>query len=87
MGEQPEDAVRREVREETGLEHESAEIAFIRTHGRPARVEIIYRCRADGDVQLKGYEIKSADWCAPDDLPSELNQDQRWIIKTAMNDG
>jgi 8-oxo-dGTP diphosphatase len=84
-GEQPEDAVRREVREETGLELESAEIAFIRTHKRSNRVEIIYRCRARaGEISLQGYEIKSAEWRLPGQLPAELNQDQRWIIKTAL---
>lgn len=85
-GEQPEDAVRREVSEETGLELESVEVAFIRTHRRPSRVEIIYRCRARAvEVSLRGYEITSAEWCAPAQLPLELNQDQRWIIRTALD--
>src|SRR5918912_2884425 len=44
-GEQPDEAVRRELREETGLELESAELAFIRALPRSSRVEIIYRCR------------------------------------------
>ncbi len=70
-GEQPADALRREVQEETGLEVGSAEIALIRTHKRPARVEIIYRCRADGEVRLRGYEIKSAEWCDPNHLPPD----------------
>src|SRR5947209_12816960 len=38
-GEQPEDAIRRELREETGLELESAEIAFARTLKRAGQVE------------------------------------------------
>jgi ADP-ribose pyrophosphatase YjhB (NUDIX family) len=87
-GEQPEEAIRREVLEETGLELESAEIAFIRTHKRASRVEIIYRCRARaGELSLQGYEIKSAEWCLPEHLPAELNQDQRWIIKKVISDG
>jgi 8-oxo-dGTP diphosphatase len=85
-GEQPEEALRRELREETGLELESVEIAFVRTHRRPARVEIIYRCRAQGEVKLDGYEIRSGDWFAADQLPSDLTQDQRWIIRTVMSD-
>jgi 8-oxo-dGTP diphosphatase len=85
-GEQPDDAVRRELREETGLELESAEIAFIRAHEKLARVEIIYRCRAQGEVKLEGYEIKSGDWFSPEELPSDLSHDQRWIIRTVMSD-
>lgn len=84
-GEQPEEAIRREVREETGLELESAEIAFIRTNAGTNRVEIIYRCRARGEVSLEGYEIKSAEWCLPDQLPADLNQDQHWIIRRTLN--
>ena len=85
-GEQPEEAVRRELREETGLEVQSAAMAFLRTHKRPARVEIIYRCRADGEVKLEGYEIKSGDWFPADKLPSDLSQDQCWIIRTVISD-
>jgi len=84
-GEQPEDAVRRELREETGLELESAEMVFLRALKKPARVEIIYRCRANGKLSLQGYEIKSGDWFAPDELPSGLGADQRMIIKRALN--
>lgn len=85
-GEQPEEAIRRELREETGLELESAELAFIRAHKRPARVEIIYRCRARGEVSVKGYEIKSGEWFPVDRLPQDLSGDQRWIIRTALSD-
>ena len=47
-GEEPEDALRRELREEAGLELESAEIAFARTLKNPDHVEIIFRCRPAG---------------------------------------
>lgn len=85
-GEQPDEAVRRELREETGLELESVEIAFIRALEKSNRVEIIYRCRAHGQLSLQGYEIKSGDWFQPDQLPQELGQDQRWIIRTVLGD-
>lgn len=85
-GEQPEDAIRRELLEETGLELESVELVFIRTHRKPARVEIIYRCRARGEVAARGYEIKSAGWFAPSQLPEDLSRDQQWIIRRVMSD-
>jgi 8-oxo-dGTP diphosphatase len=84
-GEQPDDAIRRELREETGLELESAEMVFIRALKKPSRVEIIYRCRAHGEVKLEGYEIKSGDWFSPDELPPDLSKDQRLLIHRALN--
>lgn len=84
--EQPDAAIRRELREETGMELESLEIAFVRTLMKSARVEIIYRCRAHGEAAPQGYEINSAEWFPPDRLPSSLSKDQQWIIKTVMSD-
>lgn len=86
-GEQPEDAIRRELREETGLELESAELVLVRTLKKPGHVEILYRCRPRGEASPQGYEIKSAQWFPPDSLPSELSQDQRRLIRRALGDG
>src|ERR1051325_3609825 len=44
-GEQPDEAIRREVREETGLALEGVELAFVRTHKHVRQVEIIFRGR------------------------------------------
>ena len=86
-GEQPEEALRRELREEVGLELESAEIAFVRTLKRPTQIEIVFRCRARGSTTRKNIEIKSADWFTLDHLPSELSTDQRQLINRVLNDG
>src|ERR1044072_5231387 len=42
-GEQPEEAVRRELREETGLELEGVELAFVRRLSHVRQVEGIFR--------------------------------------------
>jgi 8-oxo-dGTP diphosphatase len=83
--EQPEEAIRRELREETGLELESCEIAFIRSLRNISRIEIIYRCHARGEAAPRDYEIKSAEWFALDRLPSELSRDQRLLIGRALD--
>ncbi|MCA1635291.1 MAG: NUDIX hydrolase [Acidobacteria bacterium] len=44
-GEQPADAITREVREETGLALEGAELSFVRTLGHVRQVEVIFRQR------------------------------------------
>src|ERR687890_2820701 len=54
-GEQPEDAVRRELREETGLELDTVELAFVRTLAHVRQVEIIFRCRLRA-AALEGLE-------------------------------
>ena len=86
-GEQPEEAVRRELREEIGLELASAEIAFVRTLRQPSQVEIIFRCRPQNAPSPRGIEIKRAEWFAPDALPDVVGRDQRRLIARALNDG
>lgn len=83
-GEQPEEAVRRELREEVGLELEEAELAFVRTLNRPTQVEIIFRCRPRGSMGPRSMEIKHAQWFALDQLPEGLTRDQRRIIERAL---
>jgi ADP-ribose pyrophosphatase YjhB (NUDIX family) len=84
-GEQPEEAVRRELREEAGLELKSVELAFVRTLKKPAQVEIIFRCTPNGEAKPQSIEIKSATWVALDELPPELNSSQRRLIERALN--
>jgi len=83
-GEEPEVAIRRELLEETGLELEHAELAFVRTLKRVNHVEIIFRCRPGGTAAARSLEIKALDWFALDNLPAELSPDQHLIIKRAL---
>src|SRR5918997_1776223 len=86
-GEQPEEAVRREVREETGLELDSAELAFVRALPHVRQVEIIFRARM-GAARLggleKNFEIDRAEWFALDALPDGLGRDQRRLISRVL---
>ncbi|HEX8493980.1 MAG TPA: NUDIX domain-containing protein [Pyrinomonadaceae bacterium] len=83
-GEQPEEALRRELEEEIGLKLRQAEIVFVRTLKRPAQLEIIFRCRPQGEFAPRSVEIKSAEWFAPDALPTELSRDQRQLIERVL---
>ena len=84
-GEQPEEAVRRELEEEIGLRLAVAELAFVRTLKRPQQVEIIFCCRPQGEFAPRSVEIKSAEWFAPGAWPQGLSRDQRWLIERALN--
>jgi ADP-ribose pyrophosphatase YjhB (NUDIX family) len=83
-GEQPEAALRRELKEEIGTEVEDVEMLFARTLPRPRQIEIYFRARVIGQPQPCSFEIRSAGWFSIDDLPPELSQDQRRLIERAL---
>ena len=83
-GEQPEEALRREVREEIGLELESVELAFLRTLKKTGQVEIYFRARPRGTTEPRSIEIKSAQWFKPDQMPEGLSRDQLSIIERVL---
>jgi 8-oxo-dGTP diphosphatase len=88
-GEQPDEAIRRELREEVGLELEAVEVALVRTLKTSKHLEIIFRCRSRGagDASPRSAEIKGASWFALDRLPPQLDKDQRHLIKQALGNG
>jgi len=83
-GEQPEEAIRRELREEADLEVEGLKLAFVRTHKHVNQVEVVFRCRPAGRARAASFEVKSVNWFALDSLPKELSRDQRNIIERAL---
>ncbi len=83
-GEQPEEALRRELREEAGLEVERAEIAFVRTLKQPRQIEIIFLCHARDEPTAQSLEIRSAEWFERDRLATVLSKDQQQLIERAL---
>ena len=84
-GEQPETALRRELREEIGIEVENVEMLLARTLPRPRQIEIYFRAKAIGRPEPRSFEIRSAGWFSIDDLPPELSKDQRRLISLALS--
>lgn len=66
-GEQPEDALRRELREEVALEITDARLASTRTIRYAAQLEIIFTARAVNEPQPASYEISRVAWLALDE--------------------
>ena len=85
--EQPEDALRRELREEVGLEIEHARLLAVRAFKEPKQIEIVFSCQAAGDTDQLSFEIQRIAWFRPDELPPELPKDQAQLIKRALADG
>jgi len=86
-GEQPEDALRRELREEVGLELEKLELFTTRAFKTPMQVEIVFTAQAIGDTNELNFEIQRAAWFFLNDLPKDLPRDQARLIKRALGDG
>ena len=85
-GEQAEKALRRELREEAGLELEDVTIMTARTFRRPQQVEIIFLCRAASEPERLNYEIEKAEWFKFPDVPS-LPDDQMELLEQVLPDG
>jgi|SRR6267154_3587641 len=83
-GEQPEAALRRELREEIGIEVADVSMLFTRALSKPRQIEIYFRARAIGQPVPCSFEIRSAGWFSFADLPPELSEDQRRLIRRAL---
>ena len=83
-GEQPEAGLRRELREEIGIEVANVKMLFARTLSGPKQIEIYFRASAIGRPEPCSFEIKSAGWFSLDKLPPELSEDQRRLIQRAL---
>ena len=82
-GEQPIDALRRELREEIGLELKDVEIFGARSFKKPQQVEVLFRCRANGSFAPRTMEVERAEWFSLQSLPAGLPRDQRMLVERA----
>jgi len=82
-GEQPSEALIRELREEIGLELEDVKVFAARSFSKPKQVEVLFRARANADVKPLTMEVERAEWFALDSLPEGLPRDQRGYVERA----
>ncbi|CAN5654383.1 NUDIX domain-containing protein [soil metagenome] len=82
MGEQAENALKREIREETGLELKDVKLIRVRTINR--HIEILFRAKATGKAEVKSSEIKDVVWFNVDEIPENMSQTQKSIIRKLL---
>ena len=81
-GEQPEAALRRELREETGLELSDVSLYRVRTLKR--HVEIIFLAKGVGDAEVRSREIIELAWFEVENIPAEMSRDQQFLIRKVL---
>jgi ADP-ribose pyrophosphatase YjhB (NUDIX family) len=82
FGEQPIDAVKRELREETGLELKDVKIYRVRTIGR--HIEILFSAGAVGEASVKSREISGLGWFKVEEMPEKMNRIQKTVIEDLL---
>jgi 8-oxo-dGTP diphosphatase len=84
FGEQPEEAIRRELREETGIELENVRLYRARVLNR--HIEFVFRAEAKGEAKVKSREILQLGWFETDEMPKLMNKAQKSLIKKVLSE-
>jgi ADP-ribose pyrophosphatase YjhB (NUDIX family) len=83
-GEQPEAGLRREIREETGLELKDVRLYHTRTRRR--HIEIIFIAQGVGEARVGSREITELAWFPVEAMPPEMSLDQQFLVRRALVD-
>jgi 8-oxo-dGTP diphosphatase len=82
-GEQAHDAIKREVREETGIELENLQFRRVLVRGR--HVEIVFSARPVGEARVLSSEIYELGWFGVERLPEGTTLAQKMLIGEVLN--
>jgi len=81
-GEQPHQAIIRELKEETGIDITDVRMLHLTTQGH--HVEILFAAKANEDGEILSSEIDRLGWYALDDIPERLPADQRRTVERVL---
>lgn len=80
--EQPDEAIKREILEETGMEMANVQMYRVQTIRR--HIEILFRADAAGEASVQSREILELGWFDRDNLPECLPRSQKYVIKQLL---
>ena len=86
-GEQPEQALRRELCEEINLELDDVHLFRVRTFTRQSQIEVVFTAVAVGQPDAGNIEVDQAVWFSLNSLPNGLPSDQKKLIEAALGVG
>jgi len=83
-GEQPIDALQRELEEEVKLKVDNIEIFWARSFKRPKQVEILFTAETRALPEPQSMEVECAVWFNSNELPEGLPKDQKSLVERAV---
>lgn len=83
FGEQPEEAIKREILEEINLK--ISDIRLFQTRIINRHLELIFAARAVENGEVQSLEIKQIGWFHIDEIPKEMNRSQREDVKKLLS--
>jgi 8-oxo-dGTP diphosphatase len=86
-GEEAEDAIRREVHEETGIDLAELKLFQIHTSRSGTHIEILFTARAVGMPEVRSREITELGWFSADELPEGMSSWQQDQIRKVLSVG
>jgi ADP-ribose pyrophosphatase YjhB (NUDIX family) len=81
-GEQPSEGIRREIREEVGIELEDVRLLRVRTID--SHIEMLFFSRTDASASIKSGEITDLGWFTADALPDGVGRAHREMIERVL---
>src|SRR5947209_16843705 len=84
VGETVDEAVRREVYEETGLEVEVEQLVGVYSKPQKQEVVLTFRCHVTGGIPTQTAESRECRYFAPSDLPASTLPKHRQRIEDAL---
>ena len=82
-GEHPDEGIRREIREETGIEMSALRMFRVRTLG--THIEVLFTAEAEGTPEVKSREIRELGWFASGRMPEKMNAAQKALIREVLD--
>ncbi|GAA3488943.1 NUDIX hydrolase [Streptomyces cremeus] len=85
MAEAPEDGVRREVFEETGLHVEVAELTGVYKNVTRGVVALVFRCKPSGGEERTSDESTAVAWLTPEEVTERMSEVYAIRLRDALN--